>query len=137
MMTHVETFRSTGLRHGAGKMFVFSKIFFHENDVLECAYYIFCINKFASLPQRITFFDILNFAVPKDFFEARSQWLIFRSIFFKEVFSVQYTLALYFLARSSVIKDIALPCKQLCNLNIKCYYLKVYSYFKYSQILLV
>ena len=33
---------------------------------------------------------------------------------------------------NSVIYDIALPCNQLCNLNLKCLFLKAYSYFKYS-----
>ena len=44
------TFRSTGRRQVAGDIFEFPKIIFPENDVLERAYYFFCINKFTSMP---------------------------------------------------------------------------------------
>ena len=37
---------SIGWRQGAGKLFWILKDFFPENEVLECAYYFFCINKF-------------------------------------------------------------------------------------------
>ena len=45
------------------------KVFLSENDGLECAYYYFCINKFKWMPQRNTFFGIMNFPIAKDFFE--------------------------------------------------------------------
>ena len=42
----IDTFRSTGWKQSAGKYFEFSKVFFPGNDILECAYYLFWVNKF-------------------------------------------------------------------------------------------
>ena len=45
-----DTFKSTGLRQGAGNIFEFSNIFFSETEVLEYAYYSIGINKLTSMP---------------------------------------------------------------------------------------
>ena len=44
-----DSFRFTGWKKGAGKIFEFSKIFFSENEVLEYAYCFFGINKLTSM----------------------------------------------------------------------------------------
>ena len=45
----------------------FQRYFFPENDVLECAYFFFCINKFTC--HKKTFLGvIINFAKSKNFF---------------------------------------------------------------------
>ena len=75
-MTHVlfhyisfsDTSRSIGWRQGVGKFFEFSQIFSPKNEVLKCANYLFSINKFTSVPQRIAFRGIMNFAIAKEYF---------------------------------------------------------------------